>query len=1175
MDKGTKRKRDSSIAILSYSAPGYKFAKFFTETSLDEIKETVRKRLVLASVSDFTLSYDTDSDTGISLENDDDFDVFEVRSHTSASSVHVVVKILSPSHTAPANVAGSSAVIPSAVPVDGGARWRTKKRKSTATLVEGAPAVVGSAPVPAASGEKTPGDDQEPLKKKRKKVKKNDASGAAKASDGVQQPPENTAKEVVDKDVTDRPNPPAPSTAGKIAGAQSGEGLPVISAQEPIKKKSKKVVEKDFAKTNPAAPLNTGDASGAEIPGGKPRKTKFKKVAEQVSDAAPPISPPVPSTTGDKGPTPLHRFPPSADNPARASAAAETQGEQGKAKPKKAAEQGPETASSKPSTSKKSTKSSKKDNQTEHTDGPVHKSVKFTFPGELAQVISSNAEENESISVVRQQKGRELSSSEKVKKAKGKKKAAENVEDVGSSAQAGSRESPVDPESLKDFWKSLLPALPLPTPDNRTEPQATKKLASGTKSSNQTVTTENSTAPTLCPVCETSPFHLRYRCPVVLAGPGPIRQRIAELQQDDATDNSKLIQELRGLAAKSQKNKADDPPNFNAHPPPRVDAREGGAPSVTVPERKPAATFGIRPDADDSDSSSDDSKSGPSRRKKAAPRPVGLSADDELDTIIRGPVSSRLTVDDILLDEEDENEETAESVVLENDDEDDIKFRRRSRQIEAAASSGEEDDDDDEESFSAGKVAESEPPSVINTLVRVNPHSEAEPLGDAAEPTASPVVEGSIHGDSRRSSLRSQTEPLSAIAARQSVDVDLAGDIAVGDAMASDNAMFGLEASGSGNEGSMAENVDSVDFPLHSAVYTPIPLTPKRTRLRTPPAVDERGSDRPHTPKFARREDDPIQPAEDFPPTPTQVPLPATPYTPRMVQRMKDRNGKIPVKLSQLELPFSLNPQTHTQPAETAREESLPATQPSEDTVPKKTTRRSTRITPALSTASLPISPSEAEQPAKRRRGPNKTPEQRAQEAAAKLAAKEEKERLRKEKAEARGKGKVEAKENGRAQAKGAGKKDTQDLPAEAPPVTLQPEDSTSTIPVELSETDPTHSRTPMSQDEWTLHSSSSPSNGGDEAPLFLPAESQIPFPYSQWNSVPEFCPGSPKGSQKDSEDEDEEEEVRSIDEAVAGVLPRSTILILEDADFTSDAVTSCDLSLGQGQTGRAVWEVT
>jgi hypothetical protein len=36
-----------------------------SESSLDEIKEIVRKRLELSSVSDFTLFYDTD----ISLEN--------------------------------------------------------------------------------------------------------------------------------------------------------------------------------------------------------------------------------------------------------------------------------------------------------------------------------------------------------------------------------------------------------------------------------------------------------------------------------------------------------------------------------------------------------------------------------------------------------------------------------------------------------------------------------------------------------------------------------------------------------------------------------------------------------------------------------------------------------------------------------------------------------------------------------------------------------------------------------------------------------------------------------------------------------------------------------------------------------------------------------------------------
>ncbi|KAF8122732.1 hypothetical protein K438DRAFT_1792966 [Mycena galopus ATCC 62051] len=332
--------------------------------------------------------------------------------------------------------------------------------------------------------------------------------------------------------------------------------------------------------------------------------------------------------------------------------------------------------------------------------------------------------------------------------------------------------------------------------------------------------------------------------------------------------------------------------------------------------------------------------------------------------------------------------------------------------------------------------------------------------------------------------------------------------------MASDNAMFGLEA-----PPDTAEDVDSVVSPS-SEKSAPLPLTPRE------PAA---------------------------PPQPTKVTPPATPSTPRTAQmknRMKDRNGKIPVKLSQLELPISLTPQTRL--TESADNDSLVATQPAEDAAPEKSTRRSTRLTPAASMASFPLVLPEAEQSGKRRRGPNKTPEQRAQEAAAKLAAKEEKERLRKEKAEAKEKEKAEAKEREKAEAKGkrqspakaAGKAgaqpdypDKQDsVPADAAQA-VQPRDSTPALSMELPRSGPTHSRTPLSQDEWTvlkptspneeetqestrdeLHSSS-PENVKDQAPLFLPAESQVPFPYSQWNSVPEFCPGSPK----DSEDEEEE----------------------------------------------------
>jgi len=94
----TERKPDSSIPTVSYSAPGYKFAKLFTETSLDEIKETVRKRLALSSVSKFTLFYDIDDEKNFILENDSDFAVLKLLSHPPASALHVLVEILSPLH---------------------------------------------------------------------------------------------------------------------------------------------------------------------------------------------------------------------------------------------------------------------------------------------------------------------------------------------------------------------------------------------------------------------------------------------------------------------------------------------------------------------------------------------------------------------------------------------------------------------------------------------------------------------------------------------------------------------------------------------------------------------------------------------------------------------------------------------------------------------------------------------------------------------------------------------------------------------------------------------------------------------------------------------------------------------------------------------------------------------
>jgi hypothetical protein len=582
-----------------------------------------------------------------------------------------------------------------------------------------------------------------------------------------------------------------------------------------------------------------------------------------------------------------------------------------------------------------------------------------------------------------------------------------------------------------------------------------------------------------CPICQTSPTHLRYRCPTVSAGSGAIRKRIAELQQDETVDHSQLIQELRGLAEKTKKTSGT-----NTHSPIlRPHAQIGGEsnPSVDIPGHGLGAASGTSPKND---------SSGPSTPRAVLPRPAILSIDAELDAIIRGPGGPpRLTVDDIVFDDED-----TESVVLENDEEEDLNFRRLSRKMDVTVSSEEEQDDDDDGNSETDKAA------------------EAKHLPSVRAP----------------SSTRSATVPFMAIHGRQSTDIDGVDDTAVDDAMASDGVIFSVETP------AFTDGVKMADPTTRSTSPTPTPLTPTGS-----PRREQKISSnvlRPQTPKITT--DDPIQPAEGFPPTPVQPHKAAqsgTLLTPRMTQRMKDRNGKVPVRLSQLDPPFSLIPNTRTTPPKGTQDDVLEASQVDQEAIPPRArTRSSTRVLTVAPASSAP--PLGLQQPAKRRRAPNKTPEQREQEAAAKLAAKQEKERLRKEKADAKLKGKKS----------GVKKSEDQDRVDCLPPSDSTPlPNSPDSAPLDSTPVPPR--LTPLSQDEWTILKSTSPHedeyrdhesmrdelrsssevlHDGDqeeEAPLFLPAESQVPFPYSQWNSIPEDH-GS--GSPKDSDDEEEEEEV-------------------------------------------------
>ncbi|KAJ6625493.1 hypothetical protein B0H10DRAFT_1942415 [Mycena sp. CBHHK59/15] len=983
----------SSLNVLDHLAP---------EESLDEIREIVRQRLKLASISDFLLFYDTD----IALENDDDFDAFEVYAH-SVSNVDVLVKI-SPQapKTAADHQEGPAAIIqvPRTVAPDGVVEIGTdpprKKRKLAAADVDSNTSSISSAP----------------RQKKRK---------------------DNTGP------ITDE------AVVSKTTSSVTGPTEPLTSDQERPKKKPKKATKAD---PNATVPMPSTSK--------KSKKTKPNK-----------------ETPADKSRVDEDQF-------------------------------------------------------------PVGKSLAraISAPGENLQADSEPA-------VVKPKQRRrsasnaDMGSKEKLTKpAKAKKNTNDRLEGGGvrerqcrdePDQEQASAESAL--KSANDFLRNLvqkLPSVPVTAAQSDTiipsitrpgaknqSGQAAKKVASGSKGSNSTSAAGKSLP---CPVCQTSPPHVRYRCPIIVAGLVAIENRIAELQQDETADHSQLIKELRVIAQKREAKAGKFSQGVHTQP----SQLHGPLPTQEKVSHKSTQSASPTPRAasnnDDSSSNSGDDSDHqlPVARKMIPLVPVTSYTDAELENIIRGPVQSRLTVDDIFFEEEDER---AESVVLENDEEDDIRFRRLSRQIRAPASSDEDEEEEDE--VDQGSLA-----------------------GEATETLPLP---SSIRPDSSPSSTRS-TIDLTAINARPSVDVDLNGDKAFAEALASDNAIFSSAKSvpAEVNESTPAR----VDKPSSSAKSARLPLDPA-CELDLAPKVPHLRSGK--IIQDVEREDDPIESADGFPPTPgrdSNLMVPGTPSTPqRIIQRMKDRSGKTPAKLSQLAPPRLPSP-VQTKPTESSHGDVDPVA----GNALEASSQRSRRITRGASLATMPP-PAEVQQP-KRRRAPNKTPEQRAEEAAVKLAAKEERERARKEKAINKAAAKKAASPNlGESVTDNAEyNQDTEDLANTVPSpkvvakTTSSPDEPTTPMP------SLTMSSVPMSRDKWTtlppiatspttddyrdrdsmldeLRSSSPEQLGIREkeasAPLFLPAESQIPFPYSQWNDMlEEACPGSPK----DSEDEDSEDEVEA-----------------------------------------------
>jgi hypothetical protein len=210
-----------------------------------------------------------------------------------------------------------------------------------------------------------------------------------------------------------------------------------------------------------------------------------------------------------------------------------------------------------------------------------------------------------------------------------------------------------------------------------------------------------------CPVCNQSPFHLQYQCPLVTGSPQPLQRRITELKTKQPVPRV-LIKELEGFLSRltSKNTKAGD---YSMEPIPAVQS------SDLVPETHAKSSSsveglmngipiktGIVHNKDDSSSDDDDDYG------KMVPNVVPVrDPDDDLDALLTGPKLPAWQKKAVLeaSSESAEDDDEREDVELEDDEVGTSKSRDIGRHRQDQ-SSDEEVVGDDPESSATEPLAE-------------------------------------------------------------------------------------------------------------------------------------------------------------------------------------------------------------------------------------------------------------------------------------------------------------------------------------------------------------------------------------------------------------------------------------------------------------------------------------
>ncbi|KAF7983298.1 hypothetical protein HWV62_22965 [Athelia sp. TMB] len=309
-------------------------------------------------------------------------------------------------------------------------------------------------------------------------------------------------------------------------------------------------------------------------------------------------------------------------------------------------------------------------------------------------------------------------------------------------AMAASISAPPAPESESETELQSKPPLkasrssppPLPSPAPR---RASNSHPTPDRGSSPAAKQLRATKNMPCPICLKTPFHLRYKCPILIAGPPAIEKLLEELKSDKTQSQPALVEELEGIL-KVKKIRGGLAKSAASSPPPQA-APEALTPvkaksEISRPQNMPTVPKGSRvsevtvengdegssnegsdsggassstPSSDDDDEDDEDEDSEDEddpadkvdRSQIPSAFPGVTSLDDlDLDALIRGPASqSKSVLDDIpsRTNSEEEEEEVVDDIDADEEDEDDQRLRKLAREAKDISSDEVEGEDVD------------------------------------------------------------------------------------------------------------------------------------------------------------------------------------------------------------------------------------------------------------------------------------------------------------------------------------------------------------------------------------------------------------------------------------------------------------------------------------------------